>query len=83
MKLIVGILVLMVAAALFARSLVDFIPDCETVPGIKRLVSPETTCTSLTGLAILLALGAAILAGAGLRILSSDRRPATRPTTSP
>jgi hypothetical protein len=80
MKLVVGILSLMVAAALLARSIVDFVPDCETVAGIKKLVPPETTCKSLTGLAILLAMLGVTLAAAALRILSTDR---DRPTTSP
>ncbi len=78
MKLLVGILSLMVAAALVARSIVAFVPDCETIAGIKKLVSPETTCTSQAGLGILLALVGLTLAGAALRILSTEPRAAER-----
>ena len=81
MKLVAGILSLLVAAVLVARSIVALVPDCETIAGIKRLVSPETTCTSQTGLGILLALAAVTIAAAALRILSHDRRP--RAETSP
>jgi hypothetical protein len=70
---VTGIASLTVALALLAWAVVDIVPDCTTSPGIKRLVSPETTCTSETGAGLLLALGALTLAAGALRVLSSER----------
>ena len=74
MKLI-GILLLLVAVALMVWSIQEFIPTC-----VQYGVAPgERTCSGQPAVGIFIAMAAVTLAAAALRILSSDRQPATRP----
>jgi hypothetical protein len=69
MKLMVGILSLMVAAAFLVWSILEFVPSCAQYGAVWD----ELTCSGQPSLGVLLALVSVTLAGAGLRILSPDR----------
>ena len=79
MKLVIGILSLMGAAALLVRSILEFVPTCVQYGAVPD----EQTCSGQPALGILLAMAAVTLAAAALRILSSDRQPPAMDPTSP
>ena len=78
-KRVVGVISLMVAVALLVWSVSEFVPTCVQYGAVPD----ERTCSGQPGLGVLLALVAVTLAGAGLRILSTDRDPASRPAPRP
>ncbi len=69
MKLIVGIVSLLVAAALVVWSISRFVPTCVQYGAVPD----ERTCSGQPGLGLLLAMVAVTLAAAALRILSTGR----------
>jgi hypothetical protein len=71
-KLVVGILSLLVAAALLVWSISEFVPTCVQYGAVPD----ERTCSGRPAVGVLLTLIAVTLAAGALRILSSDREPA-------
>lgn len=69
MKLVAGIVLLLVALGLLVWSISEFVPTCVQYGAVPD----ERTCSGRPGLGLLLAMLAVTLAGAGLRILSTDR----------
>jgi hypothetical protein len=74
-KLMFGIVSLVVAAALIVWSILEFVPTCVQYGAVPD----ERTCSGHPALGVLLAMVAVTLAAVALRILSTDRDPATRP----